>query len=405
MKKILTVLAALLLTVEAVACTSAIFSGKITKDGRPLMWKNRDTGELNNRLENFKGPKYSYTALVNSPDPNGEAWSGSNEVGFCIMNTASYNLAVEKLKIMDGEGALMAEALGICRNLKDFENYLDTLSRPMPIEANFGVIDAEGGAAYYEVNSRTWKKTDVNDPHIAPQGYVVYSNYSYSGRFDAGMGYVRFMNAENIINKALARHILITPQWIMNNLSRSFYHSVLGIDLRESDITSQTDGWFIDQDFIPRKSTSAIAIFQGVKNGENPENTIFWCALGYGPLAMTLPVFMKYRKIPDIMVKHTKEPSNCEICDAVLELKEDIFPVKRGNGNKYFNFGKLYKDDGRGYTQRITDMENITFRNSDNLIEKLREGKLTEKDVNDFNTLSCKEVMKLYKNLLQDPER
>lgn len=399
MKKILTVLATLLLTVEAVACTSAIFSGKITKDGRPLMWKNRDTGELNNRLENFKGPKYSYTALVNSPDPNGEAWSGSNEVGFCIMNTASYNLAVEKLSIVDGEGALMAEALGICRNLKDFENYLDTLRRPMPIEANFGVIDAEGGAAYYEVNSRTWSKTDVNDPHIAPQGFVVYSNYSYTGRFDAGMGYVRFMNAENIINKALARHTPITPQWIMDNLSRSFYHSVLGVDLRNSDITSHTDGWFIDQDFIPRKSTSAIAIFQGVKNGEKPQNTIFWCALGYGPLAVTIPVFMKYQKIPDVMAKHTKEPSNCEICDAVLKLKVDIFPIKRGNGSKYFNFGKLYNGKGEGYAEQLARVENTIFRSAEGLIEKLRNGKLTEKDVDEFNSKSGSGAMKVYNSL------
>ncbi len=400
MKKILFLsIVAIVLSIDAIACTSAIFSGKTTKDGRPLMWKNRDTGELNNRLENFRGPIYSYTALVNSPDSKGETWAGSNEAGFCIMNTASYNLAVEKLKEVDGEGVLMAKALGVCKNLKDFENFLDTLKRPMPIEANFGVIDADGGAAYYEVNSRTWSKTDVNDPHVAPQGYVVYSNYSYTGRYDAGMGYVRFATADNTINKAIARHIPITPKWIMDNLSRSFYHSVLDVDLVKSNITAATDGWFIDQDFIPRKSTSAVSIFQGVKKGEDPKNTIFWCALGYGPLAVTIPVFMKYQILPDVMVKHTEEPYNSELCDAVLKVKEEVFPIKRGNGSKYFRFGKLYNKDGNGYMQQLSSVENSIFDAAESLIEKLRNGKLAKKDVEQFNSVYGAAALEAYEKL------
>ena len=53
---------------ESGACTSAIITGKLTPDGRPLLWKHRDTGEDNNRIEYFKGKKYNFTALVNSPD-------------------------------------------------------------------------------------------------------------------------------------------------------------------------------------------------------------------------------------------------------------------------------------------------------------------------------------------------
>ena len=30
------------------ACTSAIISGKVTPDGRPIMWKNRDAENLKN---------------------------------------------------------------------------------------------------------------------------------------------------------------------------------------------------------------------------------------------------------------------------------------------------------------------------------------------------------------------
>ena len=94
MKKLLAIILISMLSIDVFACTSAIFTGKCTKDGRPLMWKNRDTGELNNRLEHFKGKKYDFVGLVNSPSKGGEVWAGSNEAGFCIMNTASYNLAI-----------------------------------------------------------------------------------------------------------------------------------------------------------------------------------------------------------------------------------------------------------------------------------------------------------------------
>ena len=51
-KRILMALVAVLAVVLAVdACTSAIVSGKLTANGRPLMWKNRDTNDLNNRVE------------------------------------------------------------------------------------------------------------------------------------------------------------------------------------------------------------------------------------------------------------------------------------------------------------------------------------------------------------------
>ena len=37
--------------IQALACTSAIVSGRLTANGRPLMWKNRDTNDMNNRVK------------------------------------------------------------------------------------------------------------------------------------------------------------------------------------------------------------------------------------------------------------------------------------------------------------------------------------------------------------------
>lgn len=372
-----------LYSIECEACTSAIITGKATKDGRPILWKHRDTGELNNRVEYFKGEKYTFIGLVNSPSKGGEVWTGTNSTGFSIMNTASYNLKNDNSKEVDQEGVFMYKALSTCKNLKDFEKMLDKMPRPMGVEANFGVIDAEGGAAYYEVNNTSWTKLDVNDPKIAPQGYLVVTNFSYTGRLNEGMGYIRYGTAREIFSKKDVS-LDFTPEWIFSSLSRSFYHSLLGIDLSKDLSNMSGTGWFIDQDFIPRKSTSASVVIQGVKYKEDPGNTVMWTILGYPPVAVAVPLFEKYAKnMPSYMVK-SGESDNAELCDLSLELKSKVFSISRGNGGKYFNAALLFNEEGTGYMQQIQMLESEIFYKFNPIMESVRTKGLNKKELDDF---------------------
>ena len=66
----------------AEACTSAIVSGRLTANGRPLLWKNRDTGDQNNRVERIKAHDglYEFVALFDARDTkDSAAWLGFNE--------------------------------------------------------------------------------------------------------------------------------------------------------------------------------------------------------------------------------------------------------------------------------------------------------------------------------------
>ena len=361
----------LLAAIPSDACTSAIFTGKATPDGRPLLWKHRDTGELNNRIEFFpsgNGRKYSFIGLVNSPVQDGEVWTGTNEVGFSIMNTASYNLQSEAADFEDQEGVLMYQALGSCKTLKDFEKLLDKTKKPRGIEANFGVIDAEGGAAYYEVNNTEWRKIDVNDPKIAPQGYLVYTNYSYTGRLDDGMGYVRYSTANEILQKAWIRGEQFTPQWIFNNLSRSYYNSLLGIDLNKNPELAP-DGWFVDQDFIPRRSTSASIVVKGVKKGENPNLTVMWTILGYPPVGIAVPLFVANgADQPKDVLKGSGKGDNCRMCDLALARRAEVFPLKRGNGKNYVNVHRAQE-----HMKAIELLENEVFRVTERALDRMYE--------------------------------
>lgn len=340
---------------ETIACTSAIFTGKVTADGRPLLWKHRDTGEDNNRVEFFKGEKYSFTGLVNSPDKGGIVWIGTNETGFSIMNTASYNLKDDDVKEMDMEGDLMYKALAVCSSLEDFEKFLNNLPRPMRVEANFGVIDAKGGAAYYETNNTGFVKVDANDPAIAPQGYLVYTNFSYTGRYNEGMGYIRQQNALDIISRE-SMFSQITPHWIFNKLSRSFYHSFMGTDLTSPESSPERfTGWVLDQDYIPRRSSTASVAIQGVKPGENPEMTIMWTVLGYPPAGVAVPVLLK-AGAPSVLLKTTRS-DNAPACDMALALKYKTFSNKRGSGQRYMNFNLIYNSNRTGYMQELAPAE------------------------------------------------
>ena len=353
------------------ACTSAIFTGKATPDGRPLLWKHRDTGELNNRIEFFpsgNGRKYSFLGLVNSPVQDGEVWTGTNEVGFSIMNTASYNLQSEAADIEDMEGAVMYQALGSCKTLKDFEKMLDKMKKPRGVEANFGVIDAEGGAAYYEVNNTEWTKVDVNDPKIAPEGFLIYTNHSYTGKKDEGMGYVRYNTANEIVHTAWIRGERFTPQWIFNHLSRSYYNSLLGIDLDKNPELAP-EGWFVDQDFIPRRSTSASIVVKGVKPGENPDLTVMWTILGYPPCGIAEPLFVANgANQPADLLKGSGKGDNCKRCDEALARRAHVFPLHRGNGRNYFNVKKAQQ-----YRKQLAPQERKVFHKTNEALQKMYE--------------------------------
>ncbi|MBQ6871888.1 MAG: hypothetical protein IJO23_05980 [Bacteroidales bacterium] len=396
-------LLSVLFTADILACTSAIFSGKATPDGRPMMWKHRDNPADNVCVEYIKGDKYNFIALMNSGRKSKSAWGGTNDAGFSIMNTASYNLNYDiksENKFPDGEN-VMYRALSTCATLEDFEKMLENEYKMTGNESNFGVIDANGGAAYYEVGIAGWTKVDVNDPKIAPQGLLVYANHSYTGKLDDGAGYVRYTTADHIIKGHLGRAGEFTPQWILQNLTRSFYHSLLDIDLvKDIDITERGSGWFIAQDFIPRINSTSAIVITGVKKDEDPANSIMWTILGYPPVSVAVPMFMKAGANQPAWMVPDPQTKNAKMCDMALELKKEIFSVKRGNGEYYMNFRKIHNANGTGYMQQLRPLENKIFDKSEKFIDANRDKKFNKAAYDEFYNDLYNEIESVYNSLI-----
>lgn len=361
--------------IEAWACTSAIIGADLNPYGRPLLWKNRDTSNIDNKIEYIpaKDGNYSYVALFNANDSLlNEAWMGMNEYGFAVMNTASYNLKDDNVpeKDMDKEGIIMTRALQICKTVNDFANLLDTLPRPLGVEANFGVIDAYGKGAFFETNNHSYIRRNLEDEkdHI-----MIRTNYSHYGRPDEGYGFIREKNAEKLLTPYIKKKG-VTPEVLTECVSRSFYH-----DLLKKDFAVSGDNWVIDQDFIPRYKSTATIVIEGVKPLEPKEEIdpdkitseyIMWTGLGYPPCSEVMGVFCSEDGVNEDL-KGDKITGRSKQGDIVKGRRDEVFPFKMGNGDKYIDMTRLFNDEGTGYVQLLVPKNLETYQK----IRQLRDGK------------------------------
>lgn len=390
---------------EVYSCTSVIVSAKASADGRPILWKHRDTGAGYNHIIYSDSCGYPFIGLENS-NKDGDIWIGTNTMGFSIMNTASFNLKDDDVEVMDHEGKLIRRALEVCKSMDDFEHFLDTLTRPMRVEANFGVIDAYGGAAYFETNNSVYYKKDVNDISVAPDGYLIYTNFSFEGRKDEGFGYVRYESAKKLFSQIKSDGI--TPEEIFLNVSSSFYHSLFDADLMDDSHSPNvlTQGWTVEQDYISRKESTASIVIQGIKPGEDPSNTIMWTELGYPPLSIALPLWVKLGDNLPQMVRYDETFKTAPLCFYSNELMKNVYPIRKGNGQKYIHWEKLISPDGNGYIQKIRSVWKIVYDKFSDYITKysdevcLSEDNRKEELDNLYDEVQ-KMVYKFYEDLLE----
>ena len=354
-KIILLLMAAVAGIIPAMGCTSAIIGAEANPYGRPLLWKHRDTSTIDNKVEYIpsRHGDHAYVALFNAADRKLEqAWMGMNDAGFAVMNTASYNIKDDKVpnSKMDREGYVMTIALRTCRTVDDFERLLETLPRPMGVEANFGVIDATGAGAFFETNNHSFQRFNLSD---APDHVLVRTNYSHGGRPNEGYGFVREANAECLLAPYAAGGN-ITPEVLTEEVSRSFYH-----DLKKRDMALGGDRWVVDQDFIPRYKSTATIVIEGmipvsdaasVTPEDVAEQYIMWTGLGYPPCAEIVPVWCKEGGV-DEELRGTGADGHSVMGDRVKARRDEVFALRKGNKDKYIDMTKLYNEQGTGYVQ------------------------------------------------------
>ena len=379
MKKILislVVLAVMMTEVQPLlACTSVIVSGRVTKDGRPMIFKHRDSGNVHNMMLVVQGRKYRYLGLVNAGDtlPK-DVWGGYNEAGFGIVNTAAYNLNGNGGDT-DGDGILIRKALELCATLEDFERLMDTVKKPRDVNSNFAVLDAKGGCAYYETGNYKYVKFDVNDPAVAPDGYLMRTNFGTTGNHKLDQGVERYQAITAFMEEACKEGHL-EHDYLITHISRYLKHGVTQLDMYDMMPETETDTCYVSfHDYIARYSTASVVLVQGVRPDESPLNTISWTIMGWPLTTIAMPLaLLPSGKLPTLV--SNDGTGHSRLCEMGLQLKSRVFTLKKGNNTSFYgNLAPLINKKGTGILQQLLLIEEDVMRRGEEAVAALRKAK------------------------------
>lgn len=346
-------------------CTTAIFAAGATADGRPMLWKNRDTDRLSNKVVLVDDKPFSYLGLVNADDPDGRmVWAGVNAAGFAIANSVAYNLPQAPGEETDLEGIIMADALRTCETVGDFERYLSRNTGPdLGSQANFLAMDAKGGAAIFETHNHGFRRLDAG---ASPARYLANTNFSRTGTADQGAGYLRF-DRETALLEA-AKPGSFTPGWVLQVAARDLGHALLGHPAREAWTTLPADRptWVHTNHTINRASTASAVIVHGVKPGDHVRRTTMWVALGEPVCAIAVPLWVAAGPPPLAL----REGEHAALALESRRLKDMLRPLKARERQEYADLARLDNAAGTGWLPGLLAAEAAIMADADALLAK-----------------------------------
>jgi hypothetical protein len=289
-------------------CTVGVASGRATADGRPLLWKNRDAQKRHNVVTAFADGKHPYVAICDAGTKT-SVWGGANAAGFCIINSVSRDLPQGSTK-GPGNGSFMKRALMQCETVEDFEALLTaTAATGRRTRANFGVIDARGGAAFFETSHLTHRRFDAAK---AERGLLVRSNFATTANGDRGRD--RFARAE-----ALCRSV---PK--ANKLDHGFLLQQFCRDLQAPPTATPGEAGQQDvRETIHRQTTVAAMVFHGCKQDEDPRWTTMWAILGQPLFSLAVPCFPAAGAVATELAGDPRS----ELCNTSLRLQDAFYAL------------------------------------------------------------------------------
>ncbi|MBN1540966.1 hypothetical protein JW992_02390 [candidate division KSB1 bacterium] len=307
-----------------VGCTVGIVGGRATIDGRPLLWKNRDSSFRDNEVAFFRGPRYDFIGIINADDTT-QVWMGVNTAGFAVMNSESLDQPGDSI---DTEGFFMKKALGLCGDLQDFEKLLQATNQApgRGTRSNFGCIDAFGQAAFFETGNRSFVRIDTRDPVAAPAGALVRANFSMTGRGDDNAyGTWRFHRARKLFDQAINSGRM-DHRFILQKTARDLV--LPDIDPYPLPFVGRQgiapEGAIKTQESINRHRTVSCAVFHGVKPGEAPGLTTLWVILGEPVAGIAVPLWPVAGTLAELDGK-----GGSELNRRIQAIESELYPYGR----------------------------------------------------------------------------
>jgi len=363
-------------------CTVGVVSGRSTPDGRPLLWKNRDTSDPDNKLVYIRASGHAFIAVVNASDNQARSiWQGLNERGFAIINSLSRDLAPGPRDYF-GNGLFMRLALETCADVKEFEALLKKTNGSRKVAANYGVIDAHGRACFYETGADGYARFDADDPRVAPQGYIIRTNYAFTAPPETqGGGYIRFERASHLFQRAASEQNL-DLRFILRRAARDLANEKL-----HSDPMSQSPGgdpgrplYVRTNDTINRASTMSVSVIHGAPGPDRPDLATMWTLLGQPVCGVALPLWVASGSVPDALTGSDTAP----LCDLARELADWLYPDQRANMRQYLNLTRLLGFEGEGIPARLFSIEDRIMQETGEALSRWTQSAPDAGEIADF---------------------
>ena len=328
--------------------------------GTPVLWKNRDTSVLSNKVVYVDESPFDYLCLGNARADSGRScFAGLNEAGFAIINTVAYNVPEIAGERNDREGIIQADGLRTCRTVDDFERYLEAnLGPELGGQTNIGVIDADGGAAIFELHNHGFERIDAAD---WPNDSIVNTNFARSGAEDEGEGYLRFNRASELFRSFPPGEV--DPEVILHTFSRDLGHPLVDEpNLRDAAaLPADPPVWVNSRDCIDRPSTASAVVIVG---GDSDRPATMWIIPGEPLTAAAIPLWVEAGKSPSALSEGKKAPLWVES----LRIKSGLRPTRRGHGRDYLDLTVLDNADGTGYLPGLLAEEKAIFEETEEFL-------------------------------------
>jgi len=320
-------------------CTIGVASGRVTSDGRPLIWKTRDNSDARDN-ELVYNTSYSIPFLEIVTEGKTYAWMGVNEQGFAILNSLANDLPIGDTGYSNG--SLMRAALGKCTDIASFQQFLDVKDHGKT-HGNFAVLDAGGAVALYEISGTSYWKFDLQDTLTFPDGYIIRTNFATNGTQGGGSGFERYTRSSNIMQE-------------LHSGDSLNYKNILRIQMRDfSDYDSNPvavpfpDKWYSYRPYgyiytnvsINRWSSVSATVIQGVLAGESALLSTMWTMLGSPAASVAVP-YWPVGETPE----NANGSSSAPLCDISLDIRSKLFDY--ADSKYYIDSYKLLDGDGGG---------------------------------------------------------
>ena len=366
-------------------CTVGVASGRITSDGRALLWKNRDSSGFENYVRYFISNGYNYLGLFSRGVPS-SMYGGMNERGFAIMNSVAYDLG--KTGGFDN-GRLMKRALEECSNIKEFEALLKKVMGKYDLAANFGVIDSEGGAAIFETSSNSYKIYDANK---SEKGYILRTNFSFSG--GGKVGIKRFKREKEIFEKELKG----------KKLSVDFLLKKIFRDITDKDGTvfdykkGYKEGdrrFYYTKDSICRPYSVSSMVFRGVKPTEPEYLSTFYIILGNPLTGSVIPLWVAAGDLPNLIDNYKYSPLNFE----QMKIYSYLYP----HSKQYtLDVSYLAGESTPNLIGKIYNLEDSILKESEAALNSWRKSFPGKKAIALFQEYISQKLYKNYKKITKE---